>query len=183
MTPEEIKDTWAEASRKTFRHSPEDFEEMYREKKETALERLAARYKRFSNFGLAMVVVSALWMFSSLPFATDAGKYISCAMMMVYFATCSILDHWFYSGVSSINCYTMTVSEVIGKAMYYRRKHLQSMMFLFPFVFIVLGALIYAMDTNEYMLLGMGAGALVGLIIGYRQYRQFMSEYKTISHQ
>ena len=181
MTPEEIKRTWEEASRKMFRPSPEEFEIMYREKKETALERLASRYRRFSTLGMVMVVVSALWMLSPLPFASLNARLVIAILMMVYFATCSSIDYWLYRGIASIDCFTMSVSEVINKALYYRKKHLQSMMFLFPFAIGVVGGIIYALNADKYLIYGVIAGGVCGLILGYHQYRQFMDEYKIIS--
>ncbi|MDE7180505.1 MAG: hypothetical protein K2N88_04850 [Muribaculaceae bacterium] len=181
MTPEEIKKTWEDASRKIYRPTPEEFENMYREKKETALERLAARYKRFSTVGMLMTVVSVFWIFRPDHFGMFPMRYVVAALLMLYFATCASIDWWLYKGVSSINCYEMPVSEVVEKAVYYRKKHLQSMMFLIPFVVLVLGLMAYTFITDRFIIYGMIAGLIVGLAIGYRQFREFMSEYKLIS--
>lgn len=181
MTNEEIKKTWNEAARKFYRPTTEEFEIMYREKKETALERLADRYRRFSRLG---IVMSIMWVFFSLShffIAIGPLKWVVCALMIVYCALCSCIDHWLYKGVSSINCFTMTVSEVASKALYYRKRHLQSMMFLFPFAFLMVGLLAYSLKAEPFMIYGILAGMLFGLALGYNQFRQFMKEYSIIT--
>lgn len=183
MTPQEIKKTWEEASRRYYRPTPEEFESMYKERKETALERLATRYRRFSTLGMVMVICSVGWAFGPIDFVFPNARIFLSLLMMVYFATCSSIDYWFYKGVSSIDCYRMSVSEVIDKALYYKKKHLQSILFLLPFAFIVIGAMAYCLSSDKYILLGMAAGAIFGLLIGYRQYREFMSEYRIISEK
>ena len=174
MTTEEIKKTWEEASRKFYRPTPEEFENMYREKKETALERLAAKYRRFSTMSLVMTILSCFWMFSPAPFSSEDKKYVLSIVLMAYFATCSSVDFWLYRGVSSINCFEMSVSDVISRALYYRKKHLQSMMYLIPFAMLVFGAMIYAFDADRYLIYGMVGGLIVGILIGYRKFREFM---------
>lgn len=181
MSPEEIKKTWEEASRKLYRPTPEEFENMYREKKETALECLATKYRRFSTMGLVMTVVSVFWMFSPAQLPAPPMKFVMAIVMMLYFATCSSIDWWLYKGVSSINCFDMSVSEVVDKALYYRKKHLQSIMFLIPFAVIVFGVMIFSFDADQYIIYGMAAGLIIGLALGYRQFREFMEEYKKIS--
>ena len=108
-------------------------------------------------------------------------KFVMAIVMILYFATCSTIDWWLYRGVSSINCFNMSVSEVVGKAVYYKKKHLQSMLFLIPFAVIVFGVMIYSFKADEYVIYGMIAGVLVGLTIGYRQFREFMEEYKVLT--
>ncbi len=181
MTTEEIKKTWEEASRKLYRPTPQEFENMYREKKETALERLAMKYRRFSTMSLVMTIVSCLWMFSPAEMPSSPMKFVMSIVLMLYFATCSSIDWWLYKGISSINCYEMSVSEVVDKAMYFRKKHLQSIMFLIPFAVVVFGVMAYSFNADIYVIYGMAAGLIVGIALGYRQFREFMDEYKTIS--
>ncbi|MDE6298937.1 MAG: hypothetical protein K2M10_04755 [Muribaculaceae bacterium] len=182
MTSEEIKRTWNEAAQRFYRPTPEEFEIMYREKKETALERLAERYRRFSRMGLLMIV---MWILFSLSHVFTVGgplKWIICALMIVYFALCSCIDHWLYKGVSSIDCFTMTVSEVASKALYYRKKHLQSMILLIPFAFLAVGLLAYSFKAEPFMIYGILAGMLVGVALGYNQFRRFMKEYSIVAN-
>ncbi len=181
MTPEEIKKTWAEASRRLYAPTPEEFETMYRQRKETALDRLAERYRRFSRLGLIMAIACALWMVADLQFPDPRMKYVTSIVFVIYFLTCSVIDNHLYHDISSIDCYTMSVSEVIAKALACRKKHLQSMILLIPFAILVAGVLAYSFISEPYMLYGMAAGFVVGLIIGLQQFRRFMAEYRTLS--
>lgn len=181
MTQEEIKKTWDEAARKIYRPNPEEFETMYKTKKVTALDALARRYRRFSRFGFLMIPVSLLWMFGHFPFENPDMRYVCGVVMMVYFGICGFLDRWLCEGILSIDCYTMTVSEVIQKALYYRKRHLQMIMFLLPFAFLTLGLLAYSLRTDVYILYGMAGGFVVGIILGSIQLHKFMKEYEVIS--
>lgn len=181
LTGQEVRKTWQEASRRYFNPTPEEYESLYRDNKKTALENLAARYRWFSTFGLVMLLCSFSWLGLRLPISSEGMRMVLTVVMMLYFATCSAIDWWLYRGIRSIDCFTMSVKEVVGKALYYRRKHLQSMMFLLPFAAGILGLLAYSMKSDKYIIIGMVAGALIGLLIGYRQFTLFMNEYNVIS--
>lgn len=181
MTQEEIRKTWREAARKMFRPTPEEFEEMYKTRKMTALEKLAERYLRFSRFAFIMVPVSLLWMFGHLQVDYPAMRYVIGGIMMIYFTVCAFLDRWLSRGISSIDCYEMTVSEVIHKALYYKKRHLQMIVFLLPFAILIIGLLVYALKSDVYNLYGIAGGAVLGFILGCLQLRKFMKEYNFIS--
>lgn len=179
MTQEEIKKTWQEAATRFYMPTPDEFETMYRRKKETALERLANKYKRFSRLGLMMVIMSCFYMLPNTVFPERIRIFIA-VFFALYFAVCSVMDYWLYKGVSSIDCFTMTVKEVAEKAMYYKRKHLQFIMILLPLAMIYIGLLVYASDGNIYFIAGIIFGAILGGAIGYRQYLDFMAQYKDL---
>ncbi|MDE6078041.1 MAG: hypothetical protein K2G29_09940 [Muribaculaceae bacterium] len=179
MTQEEIKETWNEAARRLYRPTQDEFEVRYRRNKETALERLALKYKRFSRFALVMMVMCSLYLIPNQLFPSGLRIWVALGFAL-YLGTCSCMDYWLYKGVSSIDCYTMTVSEVVSKAMYYRRKHLQFIAILLPWIFCMIWMLIYATGFDRYFMYGILTGAFVGGAIGYRKYLEFMAEYKKI---
>lgn len=182
MTNEEIKRTWNEAARKRYCPTPEEFENMYREKKKTALERLAARYRRFSTMSIVFIVLCTMLPFSHLFEGIGAMRWVLFGVSIFYFASCSCMDYWLYRGVSSIDCFTMTVSEVSLKALYYRKKHLQSMIFLLPLAILFVGIMAYCFKAEPYTIYGILAGMLLGVVLGYRQFREFMKEYRIVTH-
>ncbi len=179
MTQEEIRDTWREAATRFSAPDPDDFEGMYRRKKETALERLAGKYKRFSRLGLIMGIACCCYMTPNMVFPEHLKIWIAISFS-AYFLICSAMDYWLYKGVSSIDCYTMTVSEVAERAMYYKRRHLQFIAMLIPLAIAIIGFIIYAAGGNKYLIAGVMCGALVGGCLGYRQYLEFMGEYKKL---
>lgn len=181
MTPEEIKKTWAEASGMIPPPNHNDFVEIYRLKKATALESLTRRYRRFFTLGAIMTVVSLFWMLNPSDLLRPDMKYSMSIAYMIYFATCASIDFWLYRGVSSIDCYRMSVTQVIDKAIYYRKKHLQAVAFLIPFALLILGMTVYSFYSDRYVIYGIATGSLTGLILGIRQLRQFMQEYREIS--
>lgn len=179
MTQEEIKKTWQEAATRFYAPAPDEFETMYRRKKETALERLAKKYQRFSRLGLMMGIISCFYLLPNTLFPTNMRIFIA-TFFTLYFCICSVMDYWLYKGVGSINCFTMTVKEVAEKAMYYKRKHLQFIMILLPLAILYIALLVYASEGNTYFIAGIAFGAIVGAAIGYRQYLDFMAQYKDL---
>lgn len=182
MTQEDIRKTWQEAGKHLYAPDPTDFESMYRRKKETALEKLARKYKAFSRLGLIMMVISFCYFTPHSIFPSDMKLWLGISFI-VYFGICSLMDYWLYKGVESIDCYTMTVKEVIDKALYYRKKHHQFMIILIPMAIYIVGLMIYAFNGEEYFLYGIICGFLVGAAIGIKQYMEFMAQYKDLTSE
>ncbi len=180
MTQEEIRETWRLAATRFFTPPAEGPENFYRRKKETALEKLASKYKRFSIMSLVMIFVSSIYMVPHMLDGLQMRIWVSLAFM-VYFAMASAMDYWLYKGITSIDCLTMTVKEVAEKAMYYRKMHLIFIAILFPIAVGVIILLLNAAGFEIYLSFGVCAGAIVGLAIGYRHFLEFMAEYRKLS--
>ena len=174
---EEIRKTWDEIG---VRYSGEKGSGGHGTdiRRETALEKLRKKYLWFSRFALVFMIIEPFCF--SLRFMAEYNVWIAGLMFMVYFGVCSSMDYWLYKGISSIDCYTMTVSEVVEKAFYYRKKHLQFIIILLPLALVCVGTLGYMLRSKPAFLVGMGCGGAVGLALGYRQYLEFMSEYKKL---
>lgn len=147
-------------------------------RRRTALQRLAERYKRFSRLGLLMCLWSVCYMFADVfPARFRLGL---CLFMLIYFGTVSCMDHWLYQGVRSIDCVTMTVREVVDKALFYRKRHLQFVAILILPAAAFIAMLAYAMSYNNYAIGGVVIGGVTGLIVGSRQLMNFMADYRTL---
>lgn len=181
MTHEEIKATWREASRRLYAPTPEEYEKMFRERKETALEKLTAQYKRFSIMGCVMMIVSFCYFLFPTNLIVPHMQIWLVIAFMLYFATCSCMDYWLYKGVGGINCYTMTVKDVVEKAMYYKKKHHLFIAILLPMAVGIIGLLMYTFQFEKALVIGVLAGAIIGGAIGYRKYLDFMAEYKNLA--
>lgn len=151
-------------------------------RRRTALQQLADRYKMFSNIALPMVLIIPFSAYRIVMNEAPTGIKLGwMALAMIYFGMCSVMDRWLYKGISGIDCAAMTVSEVSNKAMYFRKKHLQFMVVLVPMAILIIGGLVYMTNLNVYFLYGVIAGGLIGLILGLRQFFNFMADYKTIA--
>ncbi|MDE6279078.1 MAG: hypothetical protein K2M05_03815 [Paramuribaculum sp.] len=181
MTPDEIKQTWNDAARRFYNPTPEELMKMYQSGKTTALDNLAQKYRRFSILGFVMALLSIQFLINKALILDDSMRYIVTIAFMLYFALASSIDHWLSKGVASINCYTMPVSEVAAKALYYKKIHHRSMIILIPFALALIGLLGYALRSEEWFILGIACGFLVGAIIGVRQYIEFMSLYRRLT--
>lgn len=181
MTPDEIKQTWNEAARRFYNPTPDELVKMYQSGKTTALENLAKKYRRFSILGLVMVILSLQFTFNHSLILDGSMRLAITIAFMFYFGVGSSIDYWLSKGVASINCYTMPVSEVAAKALYYKKIHHRSMMILIPMAIAVLGLMGYAMRSEEWLIIGMVCGVLVGAIVGVRQYLEFMGLYRQLT--
>lgn len=149
-------------------------------KRRTALDNLAERYLRFSNIAFVLILLSATWIFNPEMFPDNQRLRIAVGVSFaVYALICSIMDRWLYQGIRSIDVVTMPVSEVIRKALFYRKRHLQFIAVLLPIVLSIIGVMAWSMD-NLYFRLGILVGFIVGTAIGIRQLLAFLADYRTI---
>lgn len=145
----------------------------------TSLERLRNRYRRFAILGFTMLPLSCVFMLKSI-FPIEGGIWITLSFI-VYFLTCGFMDTWLYRGLDTIDCLHMSVSEVIEKARYYRKKHLQFVVILIPMAIALLCGLAYFTGWEEHILLGMIIGGSIGFAIGLQQLFAFLRDYKNIA--
>ncbi len=113
-------------------------------------------------------------------FGTEYGMLSSIAFG-VYFLVCSVMVYWLYRGISSIDVVDMSISEVVSRALFYRKRHLQFILILIPMAVVILTFVAWQVIDNEYMLIGMAFGAIAGLAIGTRMLLSFMADYRTIT--
>lgn len=147
----------------------------------TALQRLANRYNRFSNFALVCILWSPFFAFSHIIEVDKEWLRISLAIYSaVYFMTCSVMDRWLYHGIRRIDCVTMNVNEVLKLTLFYRKRHLQFVAILLPLAFIFVGGMAWLGTNDPYFIGGIFFGVVVGAAIGTRQFMQFMSDYRDI---
>lgn len=172
---ENMKRSWQET--RFYRPDRAVMEEVMNGRRLTALESLGRRYRCFSIVSSMMVCCSLLFSLGEFPFIH--GLPLTLAFCF-YFLVCSTMDFWLYMGVRSIDIQEMTVAEVAGKAMFYRKRHLQFMAILIPMAAALLTFLIWTVTEDAYMIVGIASGGLIGLALGIRQFMRFMADYRTL---
>lgn len=180
MTPEEMKIAWEE-TRKCLYSKDQEIEylktRIINGKNETGLKRLALRYRMLSIVAFIFVIACA---FVYPPLFGEKSWILPTVVMMIYFSTCAIMDFWLYKGITSIDCQTMNVNEVIRLSGYYKKKHLQFVMILLPFAFVTVGVFIYSLNLEPEMVKAIIIGLIVGLTLGIKMFISFMHDYKNI---
>lgn len=165
----------------TFRNSDNTND---KDRRYTALQQLARHYKRFSNLALMLIVMLPLPISNVMRhsnFESYGAGIAVISLGVAYMLTCSLMDRWLYRGISAIDVAEMPVAEVCRLAFYYRKKHLQFIAILIPFAILFLGSMAWLFSGEIYLIYGMVTGAVIGLILGYRQFRIFMEEYRDIT--
>ncbi len=172
-----LKQTWQDTQ---FRQpSQKNIDEILEGKRETALKNLARRYNRFS-------LISGIAIIGSISFLNQKlipadSRLLLCISFAIYFFTASMMDLWLSNGISKIDCLRMSVSEVAGKAAFYRKRHFQFMAVLIPMAITLITILARQFTDNIIFLVCMGIGALTGLTFGLRQLREFMTDYRSLT--
>lgn len=177
---EQMREAWVEMGKALGMSSipdnnPKDFQ-----KKKTSLDHLRERYRNFWIFSLIMAFAGFLIFSTGRFIMSNLNLWLGIAYA-VYFLTTSLMDYWLWKGLGTIDPLQMSVSEIAGKAMFYRKRHLQFMIILIPMAIALLCFTGYVFSSEMYFLNGMIAGAILGLILGTIQFRRFMSEYRKLS--
>ena len=177
-----LRKDWQDAD-VAIRRESESYQNIINGKRKTALQNLADRYKRFSIMGIILIMLSLSYCFNPNIFPGDSRwRIIISVAFALYALTASVMDRWLYNGIRSIDVGTMPVAEVIGKALFYRKRHLQFIAVLLPFVLAIIGAYAWKGD-NIYFRLGILVGFIVGTAVGIFQLMNFLSDYRAITSE
>lgn len=175
-----IKKDW-QNSNVAIQSESNSYDRIINGKRRTALENLADRYRRFSNMALALILLSFSWVLNPNMFPDNYRLRIAVGVAFAIFAlVASIMDRWLYQGIRGIDVLAMPVSEVIHKALFYRKRHLQFIAILLPSVLAIIGFIAWSMD-NFYFRLGILIGFITGTALGLRQLFAFLADYRTIT--
>lgn len=148
------------------------------DRRRTALDRLARRYRWFATMALLLSAYCPLTLCRYIDDYTL--RPVSMIAFAAYLLVCSAMDWYLYHAIRAIDVASMPVGEVLSRAMHCRKRHLQFVCVLVPCATALLGLVFYGMGTNPYILWGMITGALVGLAVGTIQLRRFLSDYRSI---
>lgn len=185
MTPDNIdldnlKKSWIEMGKSLGAKFDHQYDPDKLSNMKTALDRLRDRYRVFWRAGLIMIFSSFLIFSKHLIVENPLNLHLGFAYA-AYFLMCFIMDHWLWKGIGSIDPLRMGVAEVAKKALYYKKRHLQFMIFLIPMAIAILGLTGYVFSSDKYLLMGMITGAICGAILGIFQFRRFMAEYRKLT--
>lgn len=175
-----LKKDWQDTN-VVIQNESNSYERIINGKRRTALENLAERYKRFSIMGIILIFLSASYMFNPNIFPGNLRWRIGIGIAFaIYALIASVMDRWLYNGIRSIDVVSMPVKEVIGKALFYKKRHLQFIAILLPFVLAIVGAFAWKGD-NLYFRLGILVGFIAGVAIGIFQLMNFLADYRAIT--
>ena len=148
------------------------------EMKQTSLNRLETRYKRFSIIAFLMIFIGFLYIWA--PLFDSSIRYILGVVMMFYFMLCSCMDYYLYSRIKNINIYQMTTSEVLQKIITTRKLHFIFMSILLPIGVGIIVLITFAFPDNREIVWGVIAGAIIGLGIGLMKLMDFLRDYRNL---
>lgn len=174
-----LKRDWRETS---IRTSSDDssLEAIKQGHRKSALQRLASRYRMFSIIA-GICTVTIPWLLSRPEMIPESSlKIWMLTIFALYFLTCSAMDLWLYHGITGIDVAILPVTEVIERALFYKKRHLQFVLILLPWAFLIVGCLIYSAGVDA-AIYGMIIGGAAGLIVGINQLRRFMADYRDIT--
>lgn len=178
---EQMRKAWAEMGKALGMQAIPENNPQILNKKKTSLDRLRDRYQAFWIIGLLMAF-AGFFMFSVGGIvADDRLKLWLGIAYAVYFLTAAGLDFWLWKGIATIDPLQMSVAEIAGSSMLYRKRHLQFMAVLIPMAIALLGFTAYVFSFEKFFVSGMSFGIICGGIVGIFQFRKFMNEYRNLS--
>lgn len=184
MNEEEMREAWRELSGRVDRLELSLMREskgVISTRAQSALETLAAKYRRFAVFGMICAILSPFY--SQLPALADSYRLLIGIYMTLYFAMASVIDWWLYAQVTDIDVTRMSVSEVYRRARRCRKVHLRSIMLLLPMAIGLVVLFIFAFGHQPWITGGIVTGVVVGMAIGSIALIQFMRDYRKISEE
>lgn len=144
----------------------------------TTLERLINRYRRFTFLGLVLTLLMVIYFICEI-LPGEFGRWV-CLALGGMGLLCAAMDFNLYRRLSRINIYRMSVSRVAEIAAGCRKTHLNYMMITVPYCILCLGGMAWSVRENKAMLLGMVAGLIIGLAVGFRELKRFMDDYAAL---
>lgn len=180
---EELKDCWCGVRFRTDANGKNGSNMKPDNNRRTALNTLAAHYRRFSTVGLIMALCMPMCIWGAMRDMEDVSMWLKIALIaygMIYCLIASVMDRWLCRGIERIDVAAMLVSEVCRMTFYYRKKHYQFVAILIPLALLFLAGFGWVLSADKWYIYGMTTGAVVGIMIGTRQFRLFMSEYRDI---
>lgn len=147
-------------------------------RRQTALQRLAIRYRRFSIMALCCTPMAMAFLNSSV--FTGPNRVYIFLFYIIVMLSAAAYDWWLYRKISSISVAEMPVIEVLHKAWMCRKRHLQFIAYFLPVDILFIGMMFTLSDGSISFLCGIIAGTVVGLIIGLKNLRRFMADYREI---
>lgn len=150
-------------------------------RRETALDHLANRYKRFFTLAFCMVPLVPCWVLADI--LTGPYKIPMIILGVFYFLLCGCMDVYLYNQVREINVFTMTTGEVIEKAARCRKLHLQCILVLLPLALLIVVGIALMNVDNKPVVIGVCCGCAAGLALGLMQLSKFMDDYRAINRK
>lgn len=145
----------------------------------TALDSLAARYRRFAILGIAVALMFAMQ--SSGRIFSGTYGLIASLLGVALGLSCSAADWWLWRKLGSIDIARMSVSEVAERAMACRRVHLMFMFWSIPLAIATVTLIALSLKATPYMTASILTGAAIGLAIGICQLRRFLADYRALA--
>ena len=180
---EEMKEMWSDLNNRLTALERENqmlAEQVSRNKFRSSKDKLVNKYRRFIILEVVLLIFCWLY-FTESPFFIPGSRWILVGYWTLMFLVEIAIDVYLMEGVRDIDIVNDPVSVVAAKAHKYQKVHKLFICFGLPIAFIGVGIFIWAMGEYNYsMILGVCTGAAIGLIIGIRQYMDFMRAYKNL---
>lgn len=183
---DDLKTKWKEMNKRLDRLEEATVKESIRisdQRVRSAQENLAASYKRIAIIaGIMGLVCCPTFVMSKgiFNYPDQRSRIISALTLGAYFLICMVMDGYLSSAVMDINLAKMPVTKVRDAAIRLKRLHHIFQIILIPAAITALAVSIYPLKSEPYILIGCGAGALLGAMIGWIKYKKMMRDYREL---
>lgn len=178
----EMKAIWAKLNERISHLEEENkrlANDIIKNRYKSSIDALKDRYKKFIALELIFAILIPLTLWFN-PEVVEKYRMIAILYWFAFFAIEMVFDYYLLERVKDMDIYEDSISEIGQKALANWKLHKLEIMLGFP---LAIGAAVlygFAIDANEFIFMGMGAGALVGAIIGFRQLMRFRRDYRNL---
>lgn len=146
----------------------------------SSIDNLISRYQRFIFLELIFAFVIPVMLICN-PLVVEKYRWWTIAYWMFFFLIEFGIDFYLLQKVRELDIYNQSVSEISSRAHHIWKLHKIFIMIGLPLAFVAVVLFALAMNANEFVLMGMGFGWIVGIVIGLRQLLRFRADFRSLS--
>ena len=178
----DMKKMWSELNNRLNRLEEENLklaQEIMLNKLKSSQEKLVSRYKTFIILGLIMAILFPLMILKN-PLIENKYRLITTIYWFIFFVSEILLDYYLMFRIKEINVNNSTIKQISHQALQTWKIHKTGILIGLPVAFGALYLFALCFNANQYTIMGMLLGIIIGGLIGFRELRRFHAYYKIL---
>lgn len=148
----------------------------------SAQDKLISKYRKFIILEIIMIIWVLMFVMFN-PLISDKYRIVLAVYWCIFFLIEVTIDSYLLLKTKEINIYENNIRQTARQAASNWKIHKITLAIGLPLAFgaVILFAL--ALDANQYMMMGIMTGGIIGLIIGIKQLIKFRQYYRQLQSE